>query len=125
MKKLTVFTPTYNRAYIIERLYESLKKQTIKDFEWVIVYDGSTDNTKEVVSKIACGEKAGEYLYGNSKFRIINNGIDLEKYQNVSKEQCKIVKEELGILENELVIGNVARFEKVKNHNFLLILPRN
>jgi len=46
---LTIFTPTYNRAYIIKNLYESLKRQTLKDFEWLIVDDGSTDNTDEIV----------------------------------------------------------------------------
>ena len=45
--KITVFTPTYNRAYIIETLYRSLQRQTYKDFEWVVVDDGSADNTQE------------------------------------------------------------------------------
>lgn len=46
---LTVFTPTYNRAYTLGKLYESLCVQTEKDFEWVIVDDGSSDNTKTLV----------------------------------------------------------------------------
>ena len=46
---VTIFTPTYNRARLLKRLYESLKEQSDKDFEWVIVDDGSKDNTKEVV----------------------------------------------------------------------------
>ena len=46
---ITVFTPTYNRAHLLTRLYESLKAQTCQDFEWIIVDDGSTDNTEEVV----------------------------------------------------------------------------
>ena len=40
---ITVFTPTYNRAHLLPRLYESLCQQTFKDFEWVIVDDGSTE----------------------------------------------------------------------------------
>ena len=48
-KTLTVFTPAYNRADTIVRTYESLLRQTCKDFEWIIVDDGSTDNTEEVV----------------------------------------------------------------------------
>lgn len=48
---ITVFTPTYNRAYIIEHLYESLVKQSSQNFEWLIVDDGSTDNTQEIVSE--------------------------------------------------------------------------
>ncbi|WP_064091692.1 glycosyltransferase family 2 protein [Rossellomorea aquimaris] len=51
MKQLTVFTPTYNRAYCLHQCYESLKMQTNKNFIWLIIDDGSTDNTKELVSK--------------------------------------------------------------------------
>ena len=45
----TLWTPTYNRARFLPRLYESVKNQTFKDFEWLIIDDGSTDDTKEVV----------------------------------------------------------------------------
>jgi glycosyltransferase involved in cell wall biosynthesis len=47
----TVFTPSYNRAHTLGRVYESLKKQTFRDFEWLIVDDGSTDNTREIVEQ--------------------------------------------------------------------------
>jgi len=47
----TVFTPAYNRAGLLPRAYESLKQQTFKDFEWLIIDDGSTDNTAEVVKE--------------------------------------------------------------------------
>ena len=50
-KTLTVFTPAYNRAHTIGRTYESLCRQTCNDFEWLIVDDGSSDNTKELVQK--------------------------------------------------------------------------
>ena len=46
---LTVFTPAYNRAYTLHKCYESLKMQTNKDFVWLIIDDGSTDNTRELV----------------------------------------------------------------------------
>jgi glycosyltransferase involved in cell wall biosynthesis len=45
----TVFTPTYNRAHTLHRVYESLLAQTDQDFEWLIVDDGSLDNTHELV----------------------------------------------------------------------------
>ncbi|MCM3665227.1 glycosyltransferase family 2 protein [Mesobacillus subterraneus] len=51
MKVLTVFTPTFNRAYCLHQCYESLVRQTCKDFVWLIIDDGSTDNTKELVDK--------------------------------------------------------------------------
>lgn len=49
-KRITIFTPTYNRAYILRQLYESLKSQTNHSFLWIIVDDGSTDNTEELIS---------------------------------------------------------------------------
>ena len=52
--KITVFTPTYNRAYIIEDLYRSLQRQTYTDFEWLVVDDGSADNTQELFAAWQC-----------------------------------------------------------------------
>lgn len=49
MKTLTVFTPTYNRAYCLHHLYDSLCSQTSKDFIWLVIDDGSSDNTKSLV----------------------------------------------------------------------------
>ena len=47
----TIFTPTFNRAHTLHRVYNSIKKQTLKDYEWLIIDDGSTDNTKNLISK--------------------------------------------------------------------------
>lgn len=49
---LTILTPAYNRADGILNLFQSLNRQTCMDFEWVIVDDGSTDNTQEVLTQI-------------------------------------------------------------------------
>jgi glycosyltransferase involved in cell wall biosynthesis len=51
MKILTVFTPAYNRAHLLPRLYDSLCRQTSDDFEWLLIDDGSSDNTKELVAQ--------------------------------------------------------------------------
>lgn len=48
---LTVFTPTYNRSYVIKKLYDSLEMQSDKDFVWLVVDDGSTDNTSTLIKK--------------------------------------------------------------------------
>ena len=49
---LTVFTPTYNRAYIIKNVYDSLVLQTEKNFEWLVIDDGSSDNTEELIKSL-------------------------------------------------------------------------
>lgn len=48
--RITVFTPSFNRGYILSQLYESLTRQTDQNFEWIIVDDGSTDNTESIVN---------------------------------------------------------------------------
>ncbi len=50
MKLITIFTPSYNRAFILPRLYDSLCRQTNNNFVWSIVDDGSSDNTEDLVN---------------------------------------------------------------------------
>ena len=80
---ITVFTPTYNRAYVLPRLYESLKKQTFTDFEWLIVDDGSTDNTEELIKQWQKGKNAFPINYyktkNGGKHRAINLGVQEAK----------------------------------------------
>ena len=59
METLTIFTPTYNRAKFLPRAFEALKRQTLKDFLWMIIDDGSTDNTEEVVQDLLKDTEAG------------------------------------------------------------------
>ena len=62
MRKLTVFTPAYNRADLLPRCYESMKRQTNSDFVWMIIDDGSTDNTKQIVE---------EWMQEENKFDVV------------------------------------------------------
>lgn len=81
--KITVFTPTYNRAYIIDNLYNSLKKQTFIDFEWLIIDDGSTDCTYEKVKNWSADNTKFPiryYKFENSgKQKEINRALDLAR----------------------------------------------
>ena len=63
MATLTVFTPTYNRAYVLKQCYDSLCRQTCKDFVWLIIDDGSSDNTKEIVEKWMANDNGFEIRY--------------------------------------------------------------
>ena len=68
MYVLSIFTPAYNRAHTIVRTYESLCRQTCKDFEWLVVDDGSTDNTHELVDQwIAEGKISIRYIYQDNQ----------------------------------------------------------
>lgn len=78
----TIFTPTYNRAYRLSALYESLCKQSFRDFEWLIVDDGSSDNTKELVKGWIVENKINiRYIFQSNggKHRAINRGVNLAK----------------------------------------------
>ena len=81
---ITVFTPAFNRAHTIWRTYQSLCRQTCKDFIWMVIVDGSTDNTAELVLK----------WKENSEFEIIYiyqqnqgmHGAHNTAYQNITTE---------------------------------------
>ncbi len=78
--KLTIFTPTFNRAYTLGDLYASLTRQTSNQFEWVVVDDGSTDNTEELIKKwIAEGKVAIVYKKqpNQGKHIAINTGVEI------------------------------------------------
>ena len=78
-KGITVFTPTYNRSKTLVRLYESLIKQPSEYFEWLVVDDGSTDNTNGLIEKFRKEEKIKiRYIYkeNGGKHTALNVGIE-------------------------------------------------
>lgn len=84
-KLLTIFTPAYNRAHTLPRTYESLKQQSCKDFIWLIVDDGSVDNTRELVKQWQENEKEFEIRYIYKK----NGGMHTAHnvaYENIDTE---------------------------------------
>jgi glycosyltransferase involved in cell wall biosynthesis len=84
---LTVFTPTFNRAYTLHLCYESLKRQTSKDFIWLVIDDGSMDNTKELVEswilenlvtiKYHFQENMGMHGAHNTAYKLIDTELNV------------------------------------------------
>lgn len=87
MKTLTVFTPTYNRAHTLPRTYESLLRQTCKDFEWLVIDDGSTDGTAGLVRgwieenripiRYIYKENGGLYTGYNKAYEVIETELNV------------------------------------------------
>lgn len=81
--KITVFTPTYNRAYILENLYRSLQRQSYGDFEWLVVDDGSSDGTEALFDRWRREENPFPIRYvrqeNGGKCRAINHGLKLAR----------------------------------------------
>lgn len=87
-KALTIFTPSYNRAHTLSRTYESLCRQSCKDFVWLVIDDGSTDNTKELVESwqkkndgfeiiYKYKENGGMHTAHNAAYRLIDTELNV------------------------------------------------
>ena len=86
MEKLTIMTPTYNRAYILKRAYNSLINQTNKNFIWLIIDDGSNDNTEILVKEWIKDKKIKIEYYkkqNGGKHTAINFALDRLKTEYV------------------------------------------
>ena len=83
MIRVSVLTPTYNRSNYLLRLWKSLQESTFKEFEWIIVDDGSTDDTAEVCKKMMESEKdfsiRYEYQSNQGKHVAFNHLVDMAR----------------------------------------------
>lgn len=106
MKTLTVFTPSFNRAHLLPRLYKSLCNQTNKDFEWMIIDDGSHDCTEAlvkqwiheriVVIRYFYQENQGMHGAHNTAYQyiqtVLNTCIDSDDYMPINAVQLILAK---------------------------------
>lgn len=121
-QKVTVFTPTYNRAYILENLYRSLQRQTCTEFEWLVVDDGSSDGTEALVGtwQKECNPFPIRYVKkeNGGKCRAINLGLQLaegELFFTVDSDDYltddaleKVIRWEAELPKNEKFCGYVG-----------------
>ncbi len=79
MEKLTIFTPTFNRASKLQKLYNSLILQTCKNFVWLVVDDGSTDNTCELIHSWIFEKKIEiKYLYQKNQGKMVAHNVGVK-----------------------------------------------
>lgn len=117
---LTVFTPAYNRAHTITRTYESLLNQNCKDFIWLIVDDGSTDNTAELVKQWQKKDNGFEiqYIYKeNGGMHTAHNTA----YENIHTELNVCIDSDDCMSENAVKII-LEKWEEVKDKGYAGII---
>lgn len=117
---LTVFTPAYNRAHTITRTYESLLNQNCKDFIWLIVDDGSTDNTAELVKQWQKKDNGFEiqYIYKeNGGMHTAHNTA----YENIHTELNVCIDSDDCMGENAVKII-LEKWEEVKDKGYAGII---
>lgn len=117
---ITIFTPAYNRANKLFKLFESLNNQTVINFEWVIVNDGSQDETEEVVKKFVSETKFKvNYIFQKNagKHVAINRGVEAAKGDlffivdsddYLPNNAIEIILNKYDIQKNQIHFGGVA-----------------
>jgi glycosyltransferase involved in cell wall biosynthesis len=89
MHKITIFTPAFNRGYIIENLYKSLQRQSNFDFEWLVINDGSSDDTDDLFKKWVKEDNSFSIRYFKQEnlglMVTFNKGIKLAKGKYLAK----------------------------------------
>lgn len=118
---ITIFTPTYNRANLIKNLYDSLLNQECKDFEWIIVDDDSTDDTRVFFDCIKSEDTGFSITYmrqaHGGKHRAINRGVKIARgkyFFIVDSDDCllpysiKIVKNWIKDSDSNSVLAGVS-----------------
>ncbi|AZI66623.1 glycosyltransferase family 2 protein [Kaistella daneshvariae] len=127
MKKITVFTPTYNRAHLLPRLYKSLCRQTSKDFLWLVIDDGSSDGTEQLIQKWQAEnrieiqyhykENGGMHTGHNAAYKIIvtelNLCIDSDDY--MPENGIAVILEAWDKVENKDDVSGIVGLDATAN----------
>ena len=116
---LTIFTPTYNRQDTLPRLYESLCNQTSYRFKWLVVDDGSTDNTESLIKKWVLDKRIKIRYYKQSnmgKAMAHNKGVEL------SETELFVCVDSDDYLTSEAVVIIIYTWEYIKDKNYVGIL---
>ena len=116
MPTLTVFSPAYNRAHTLTRLYHSLCRQKCKDFIWLIVDDGSADNTEEIVKEWQAKDNGFQIRYVYKE----NGGMHTAHnvaYENIDTELNVCIDSDDMMSDNAVALI-LEHWERVKNKGY-------
>ena len=133
---ITVFTPTYNRGHLLIKLFDSLKKQTCKKFEWIVADDGSKDNTEEIVNEFILTNPEFRIIYfkqeNSGKHIAINKGVEfangdlffiVDSDDFLSEDAIQIIYENWNSIENKIEFDGIV-FNKANLSNQAIGNPK-
>ena len=122
--KITVMTATYNRKNTISRVYNSLKSQTYKNFEWIVIDDGSTDNTNELIEKWKNEADFPIYYYyqeNQGKHKVMAKALKLangEYFTSIDSD------DEIKPNSFNILIKEWNKIQKEQKNNFISVTAR-
>lgn len=121
---ITIFTPTYNRCHCLSRLYDSIIKQASKYLEWVIVDDGSTDETREIIDLWISENKVSiKYIYqkNHGKYVAHNTGVKysrgdvffcIDDDDTLAPNAIEIIRNEWLFIKNDNSLSGIIAYKK-------------
>jgi len=132
---LTIFTPTYNRAYCLRTLYQSLKRQSNKEFVWLVVDDGSTDDTKCLIEEFqeedavdlqyVYQENQGKHVAHNKAVKLCETElfVCVDSDDFLTDDAVEVIQKHYKELEDERVLGFFLRRISPKGENIATPYP--
>lgn len=121
--KFSIVTPTYNRGHLLGRVYRGLCRQTLRNFEWIVVDDGSADATKQIITDLVRTSPFPiHYLHQENRGKCVamNRGIAVAKgyfvgvldsddwYQPEALEHCWEMWQQIPLHERDGFVGLTA-----------------
>lgn len=135
--QISVITPTYNRGKLLQQVYDSLVNQTDKNFEWIVIDDGSTDNTSDIVNSFIKEKKIKIKFHkkeNGGKHTAVNHGLDmaegdfviiLDSDDRLLPDAVKIIKRDASKYNDNIKICGMSYLKRILNGTESSKLPES